>query len=69
MNFDCIKLCLISFIRKCLKPDLYVYLYQNTERLLANIKKRGRNYEQEIPAEYLEKLIRVILTTSKHKPI
>ncbi len=38
------------------KPDLYVYLYQNTERLLKNIKKRGRNYEQEIPAEYLEKI-------------
>ena len=40
------------------KPDLYVYLYQNTERLLANIKKRGRTYEQEIPAEYLEKINR-----------
>lgn len=40
------------------KPDLYVYLYQNTERLLANIKKRGRSYEQEIPADYLEKLNR-----------
>ena len=38
------------------KPDLYVYLYQNTERLLANIKKRGRSYEQAIPAEYLEKI-------------
>jgi len=38
------------------KPDLYVYLYQNTERLLKNIKKRGRSYEQEIPAEYLEKI-------------
>lgn len=38
------------------KPDLYVYLYQNTERLLSNIKKRGRSYEQEIPAEYLEKI-------------
>lgn len=40
------------------KPDLYVYLYQNTERLLENIKKRGRNYEQEIPADYLEKINR-----------
>lgn len=40
------------------KPDLYVYLYQNTERLLANIKKRGRNYEQEIPGDYLEKINR-----------
>ena len=38
------------------KPDLYVYLYQNTARLLQNIKKRGRSYEQEIPAEYLEKI-------------
>jgi len=38
------------------KPDLYIYLYQNTERLLENIKKRGRDYEQEIPAEYLEKI-------------
>jgi deoxyguanosine kinase len=38
------------------KPDLYVYLYQNTERLLENIKKRGRSYEQEIPASYLNKI-------------
>ena len=38
------------------KPDLYVYLYQNTNRLLRNIKKRGRSYEQEIPAEYLDKI-------------
>ena len=38
------------------KPDLYVYLYQNTNRLLQNIKKRGRSYEQEIEADYLEKI-------------
>lgn len=38
------------------KPDLYVYLYQNTDRLLRNIKKRGRSYEQEIEASYLEKI-------------
>lgn len=38
------------------KPDLYIYLYQNTERLLQNIKKRGRSYEQEIPSEYLDKI-------------
>ncbi len=38
------------------KPDLYIYLYQNTEKLLKNIKRRGRSYEQEIPAEYLEKI-------------
>ena len=38
------------------KPDLYIYLYQNTERLLQNIRKRGRSYEQEIPSEYLDKI-------------
>ena len=38
------------------KPDLYVYLYQNTESLQANIKKRGRDYEQNIKNEYLEKI-------------
>jgi deoxyguanosine kinase len=38
------------------KPDLYVFLYQNTERLLQNIKKRGRSYEQNIEAVYLDKI-------------
>lgn len=38
------------------KPDLYIYLYQNTDRLLENIKKRGRDYEQNIDASYLEKI-------------
>ena len=38
------------------KPDLYIYLYQNTTRLLQNIKNRGRSYEQDITAEYLDKI-------------
>ena len=38
------------------KPDLYVYLYQNTSRLLQNIKKRGREYEQNIEENYLQKI-------------
>jgi deoxyguanosine kinase len=38
------------------KPDLYIYLYQNTNRLLQNIKMRGRSYEQDITADYLEKI-------------
>ena len=38
------------------KPDLYIYLYQNVERLLQNIKKRGRSYEQSIKGEYLEQI-------------
>ncbi|AUC16218.1 2-amino-4-hydroxy-6-hydroxymethyldihydropteridine diphosphokinase [Tenacibaculum sp. SZ-18] len=42
--------------KEIVKPDLYVYLYQNTERLLQNIQKRGRAYEQNIEAAYLEKI-------------
>lgn len=38
------------------KPDLYIYLYQNTESLQENIKKRGRDYEQNIADDYLEKI-------------
>ncbi|MEG0915775.1 MAG: 2-amino-4-hydroxy-6-hydroxymethyldihydropteridine diphosphokinase [Myroides sp.] len=38
------------------KPDLYVYLYQNTENLLQNIKKRGRYYEENIQATYLDSI-------------
>ncbi len=39
--------------KELVKPDLYVYLYQNTDRLLENIKQRGRDYEQNIQPEYL----------------
>jgi len=38
------------------KPNLYVYLYQKTDRLLENIKKRGRSYELDITPEYLDKI-------------
>ncbi len=38
------------------KPELYIYLYQNTERLQQNIKKRGREYEQNIADDYLKKI-------------
>jgi len=38
------------------KPDLYIYLYQDTPQLIKNIKKRGREYEQNIAPEYLDKI-------------
>ncbi|MEZ4858832.1 MAG: 2-amino-4-hydroxy-6-hydroxymethyldihydropteridine diphosphokinase [Flavobacteriaceae bacterium] len=38
------------------KPDLYIYLYQTTNRLLDNIQKRGRKYEKRIEASYLSKI-------------
>ena len=36
------------------KPELLVYLYSDVERLQANIRKRGRSYEQEISDAYLD---------------
>ena len=38
------------------KPDLYVYLHSDVDKLLDNIRKRGRNYEQDITADYLLKI-------------
>lgn len=38
------------------KPDLYVYLYLNIHNLMKNIKRRGREYEKDIKAKYLEKI-------------
>ncbi len=38
------------------KPDLLVYLYLPVEKLLENIKKRGRAYEMEISYEYLDRV-------------
>jgi len=41
---------------KTQKPDLLVYLNVETDRLLKNIKKRGREYEKTITPSYLEKV-------------
>lgn len=35
------------------KPDLLIYLYTPLQQLQANIRKRGRSYEQDIRDEYL----------------
>lgn len=35
------------------KPDILVYLHRSVDNLLHNIKKRGREYEQEIEPDYL----------------
>jgi deoxyguanosine kinase len=38
------------------KPDLFIYLHLTVDRLQENIKKRGRNYEQNISNDYLIKI-------------
>ena len=39
--------------QQLIQPDLLVYLHAPVSRLQANIKKRNRTYEQNIPDEYL----------------
>lgn len=50
------------------KPDLYVYLHQSTDRLMEQIKKRGRDFEQDITPEYLEKISEGYLSYIKENP-
>ncbi|MEH6682426.1 MAG: 2-amino-4-hydroxy-6-hydroxymethyldihydropteridine diphosphokinase [Sediminicola sp.] len=44
--------------REVKRPDILIYLHQDTQRLLENIKVRGRAYEQNIKDTYLEKINR-----------
>jgi len=50
------------------KPDIYVYLHLNPERLLQNIERRGRNYEQSITKEYLQKIQNSYFSFFKQNP-
>jgi len=38
------------------KPDLYVYLHANVDRLMDNIAHRGRDYEKHITPAYLDNI-------------
>jgi deoxyguanosine kinase len=38
------------------KPELLVYLYLEIDKLTQNIRKRGRDYEQNIDKSYLERI-------------
>lgn len=38
------------------RPDLYVYLHVDVNKLKANIEKRGRDYEKGIGSEYLTRI-------------
>jgi deoxyadenosine/deoxycytidine kinase len=50
------------------KPDIYVYLHINTERLMSNIRKRGRDYEKSITREYLQKIQDSYFTFFRQNP-
>lgn len=67
-EFDLYRKVFNFMYKEVKKPDIYLYLYQNTERLLDNIKKRGREYEQNISPSYLEQINRGYLDFIKGHP-
>ena len=55
-EFSLYRKLFFSMYKDILKPDLYIYLNQNIDRLKENIKKRGRDYEQDIDKTYLKNI-------------
>ena len=61
LNLNEKELTLYDLIAKLLekeipKPDLVVFLQASTDRIMGNIKSRGRTYERNISREYIESL-------------
>lgn len=50
------------------KPELLVYLHCSTDSLLRNIRKRGREYERDIKADYLQKIHESYMEFIRSKP-
>ncbi len=50
------------------KPDLYVYLHVEPEKLLVNIESRGRTYEKSISEKYLRGIQESYFTYFKQNP-
>lgn len=50
------------------KPDLILYLYKDIPHLLRNIVQRGRDYERDISATYLENIQDNYMTYFREHP-
>lgn len=49
------------------RPDIILYLYAPVDKLMDNIRKRGRDYEANIQPEYLESIQNAYLDYFKHQ--
>lgn len=67
-EFDLYRKLFNIMYKEVVKPDVYVYLFQSHERLLENIKKRGRHYEQQIDPGYLKSINSAYLQFIKSHP-
>jgi deoxyadenosine/deoxycytidine kinase len=50
------------------KPDIYVYLHVTVDKLMENIRERGRSYEQNISPVYLESIQKSYFDFIKTQP-
>lgn len=55
-EFELFRQLFYIVFKKIPKPGQIIYLSNPIEKLLKNIAKRGRNYEQSISAEYLQEI-------------
>ncbi len=55
-DFETYQLVAEQLLRGLDPPDLLVYLRRSSESCRTNIRERGRDYEQSMPAGYLEDL-------------
>ncbi|AHF16992.1 deoxynucleoside kinase [Niabella soli] len=54
--------------QQLIQPQLLIYLHAPVKKLQENIKKRSRNYEQQIPDAYLESIQETYLQYIKQLP-
>lgn len=50
------------------EPDLLVYIHSSVNRIIKNIRKRGRNFEQSVSETYLLKIQQAYFNYFKQKP-
>lgn len=50
------------------EPDLLVYIHSSVDRIIKNIRKRGRNFEQSVSENYLLKIQNAYFNYLKQKP-
>ncbi|MEZ5015276.1 MAG: deoxynucleoside kinase [Chitinophagales bacterium] len=51
------------------RPDLIVYLHSDLDRLVENIRKRGREFEQTVRKDYLKKIEEVYFEYFRQHPL
>jgi len=50
------------------EPDLLIYIHSSVDRIIKNIQKRGRDFEQSVSESYLFKIQQAYFNYFKQKP-